>query len=48
VLLTLPGAVLPAYSALFMDSMATFLRNYYIKTTAVFFMIAVYYLTRIV
>src|SRR4249920_185653 len=29
VLLTVPGAVLPAYSALFMDSMATFLRNYF-------------------
>jgi len=29
VLLTMPGAVLPAYSALFMDSMATFLRNYF-------------------
>jgi hypothetical protein len=28
VLLTMPGAVLPAYSAVFMDSMATFLRNY--------------------
>jgi len=29
VLLTMPGAVLPAYSALFMDSMATFLKNYF-------------------
>ena len=29
VLLTMPGAVLPAYSALFMDSMATFIRNYF-------------------
>jgi H+/gluconate symporter-like permease len=29
VLLTMPGAVLPAYSALFMDSMATYLRNYF-------------------
>jgi H+/gluconate symporter-like permease len=29
VLLTVPGAVLPAYSALFMDSMAAFLRNYF-------------------
>src|SRR5436190_18282199 len=29
VVLTMPGAVLPAYSALFMDSMATFLRNYF-------------------
>ena len=29
VLLTIPGAVLPAYSALFMDSMATYLRNYF-------------------
>ena len=29
VLLTVPGAVLPAYSALFMESMATFIRNYF-------------------
>jgi H+/gluconate symporter-like permease len=29
VLLTVPGAVLPAYSALFLDSMAAFLRNYF-------------------
>ena len=29
VLLTMPGAVLPAYSALFMDSMATFVKNYF-------------------
>src|SRR5438105_3731543 len=29
VLLTMPGAVLPAYSALFMDSMAAFLKNYF-------------------
>jgi H+/gluconate symporter-like permease len=29
VLLTMPGAVLPAYSALFMESMATFIRNYF-------------------
>jgi len=29
VLLTVPGAVLPAYSALFMDSMAMFIRNYF-------------------
>ncbi len=29
VLLTMPGAVLPAYTALFMDSMATFLKNYF-------------------
>jgi H+/gluconate symporter-like permease len=29
VLLTLPAAVLPAYSALFMDSMAAFIRNYF-------------------
>jgi H+/gluconate symporter-like permease len=29
VVLTMPGAVLPAYSSLFMDSMATFLRNYF-------------------
>src|SRR5712671_3568372 len=29
VALTLPGSVLPAYSALFMDSMATFLKNYF-------------------
>jgi H+/gluconate symporter-like permease len=29
VLLTVPGAVLPAYSAMFMDSMATYLRNYF-------------------
>jgi H+/gluconate symporter-like permease len=29
VVLTTPGAVLPAYSALFMDSMATFIRNYF-------------------
>ena len=29
VLLTMPGAVLPAYSALFMENMATFIRNYF-------------------
>jgi len=29
VLLTLPSAVLPAYSALFMENMATFIRNYF-------------------
>ena len=29
VLLTLPAAVLPAYSALFMENMATFVRNYF-------------------
>ena len=29
VMLTTPAAVLPAYSALFMDSMATFLRSYF-------------------
>ena len=29
VLLTMPSAVLPAYSALFMDSLATFVRNYF-------------------
>jgi len=29
VLLTMPGAVLPAYSALFMENMATFVRNYF-------------------
>ena len=29
VLLTTPGAVLPAYSALFMENMATFIRNYF-------------------
>jgi H+/gluconate symporter-like permease len=29
VLLTMPGAVLPAYSALFMESMATFVKNYF-------------------
>jgi H+/gluconate symporter-like permease len=29
VLLTTPGSVLPAYSGLFMDSMATYLRNYF-------------------
>ena len=29
VLFTMPGSVLPAYSALFMDSMATFLKNYF-------------------
>jgi len=29
VLLTMPGAVLPAYSALFMESMATFIKNYF-------------------
>jgi H+/gluconate symporter-like permease len=29
VALTVPGAVLPAYSALFMDNMATFLKNYF-------------------
>ena len=29
VLLTMPGAVLPAYSALFMESMAAFIRNYF-------------------
>ncbi len=29
VLLTLPGAVLPAYSALFMENMAAFIRNYF-------------------
>src|SRR4051812_38926541 len=29
VLLTLPGAVLPTYSALFMDSMAAFIRSYF-------------------
>ncbi len=28
VLLTMPGAVLPAFSALFMESMATFMKNY--------------------
>src|SRR3954470_22782911 len=29
VLLTMPGAVLPAYSVLFMENMATFVRNYF-------------------
>ena len=29
VLLTMPGAVLPAYSALFMENMATFIRSYF-------------------
>lgn len=29
VLLTMPGAVLPAYSALFMESLATFVKNYF-------------------
>jgi len=29
VVLTMPGAVLPAYSALFMENMATFIRNYF-------------------
>jgi H+/gluconate symporter-like permease len=29
VLLTMPGAVLPAYTALFMESMAAFIRNYF-------------------
>jgi H+/gluconate symporter-like permease len=29
VLLTMPSAVLPAYSALFMENMATFIRNYF-------------------
>src|SRR5476649_2413888 len=29
VLLTMPGAVLPAYSALFMENMATFMRSYF-------------------
>jgi H+/gluconate symporter-like permease len=29
VVLTMPGAVLPAYSAMFMDNMATFIRNYF-------------------
>ena len=29
VLLTMPGAVLPAYTALFMENMATFIRNYF-------------------
>jgi H+/gluconate symporter-like permease len=29
VLLTMPGAVLPAYSSLFMENMATYLRNYF-------------------
>ena len=29
VLLTMPSAVLPAYSALFMESMASFIRNYF-------------------
>lgn len=29
VLLTMPGAVLPAYSALFMENMATFIKNYF-------------------
>jgi len=29
VALTVPGSVLPTYSALFMDSMATFLKNYF-------------------
>jgi len=29
VLLTAPASVLPAYSALFMENMATFVRNYF-------------------
>src|SRR3954463_14692838 len=29
VLLTMPGAVLPAYTALFMENMAAFIRNYF-------------------
>ena len=29
VLLTMPGAVLPAYTALFMDSLAAFVKNYF-------------------
>ena len=29
IVVTMPGAVLPAYSGLFMDSMATYLRNYF-------------------
>ena len=29
VLLTMPGSVLPVYSAMFMENMATFVRNYF-------------------